>query len=174
MWRVSLFLLAALPFAEQYLLVQVAKGIGVLPSVLLVLVTGMVGTALARAEGVRVVREVQRSIAQGQPPAEGVIRSLLVFVGGALLVVPGLITDALGVLLLVPFTRNLVARFALGRIRAAIERGTVRVASTTVGGGRGAGGAPRPRSRGPIIDVEGETVDPPDEPPPRLPPRFEN
>ena len=62
------------------------------------------------------------------------IRSLLVFLGGALLIVPGFVTDVFGLVLLIPFTRNLIARFALARIRAAIERGTVRVTATTVGG----------------------------------------
>lgn len=170
-----MLLLAVVPFAELYLLVQIARRIGVLPTLVLLFVTGMVGSMLARAEGMRVVRDVQRSIARREPPAENVIRSLLVFLGGALLIVPGFITDLFGALLLLPFTRNLVARFALNRIRAAIERGTVRVSTTTIRGGYTDGGPP-PRSRGPIIDVEGETVERPEseERSPRLPPRFEN
>lgn len=169
-----MLLLAAVPFAELYVLVQIAKRFGVLPTLVLLFVTGMVGSMLARAEGMRVVRDVQRSIAQREPPAENMIRSLLVFLGGALLIIPGFITDVFGVLLLVPFTRNLVARFVLARIRAAIERGTVRVSTTTFGGGYTDGG-PR-RTHGPIIDVEGETVErsESEEPPQRLPPRFEN
>ena len=116
-----------IPLLELYLLLFIARYVGFLPTVGLVLVTGLIGALLAKKEGLRVVRRWQQSLAQGRMPEEGLVGGLLVLVGGVLLVTPGVLTDVAGFLLLLPPTRRVIA----ARVRRALERrmadGTVRV-----------------------------------------------
>jgi len=118
-----------IPLLELYLLLFVARYVGFWPTVGLVLVTGVIGALLAKKEGLRVVRRWQQSLAQGRMPEEGILGGLLVLVGGVLLVTPGVLTDAVGFLLLLPPTRRVIA----ARVRRVLERrmadGTVRVTS---------------------------------------------
>ncbi len=75
----------------------------------LLFLSAVLGLLLARAEGARVLRQVQAALARGQMPDEAMASGALVVVGGALLVVPGLLTDALGLVLLLPPSRRWVA-----------------------------------------------------------------
>jgi UPF0716 protein FxsA len=116
-----------IPLVELYLLLLIGRHVGALPTVMLVLVTGLIGALLARKEGLRVVRRWQQSLARGRMPEEGILGGLLVLVGGVLLVTPGVLTDVVGFLLLLPPSRRWIAR----RVRRVLERriadGTVRV-----------------------------------------------
>ncbi|MGD8861280.1 MAG: FxsA family protein [Myxococcales bacterium] len=164
----KLFLLFTIvPLVELYLLTWLAGRVGFWTTVMIVLVTGVLGAAMARAEGLRVIRSWQRSIEQGQLPEEGVMGGVLVLVGGVLLVTPGVLTDALGLSLLFPPTRRLIAIELTRRVQRAIERGSIHVVRHGPGPGpsvhvRRPDGAPSGRGRigeGEIIDVEGEIVD---------------
>jgi UPF0716 protein FxsA len=116
-----------IPLVELYLLLLIGRHVGALPTVMLVLITGLIGALLARKEGLRVVRRWQQSLARGRMPEEGILGGLLVLVGGVLLVTPGVLTDVVGFLLLLPPSRRWIAR----RVRRVLERriadGTVRV-----------------------------------------------
>lgn len=160
-----LFLLfTVVPLVDLYLLLRIGGRIGGTATLALVLVTGALGAALARAEGTRVLRAWQQALAAGTVPADGVVSGVLVLVGGALLVTPGVLTDAVGLLLLLPATRRLIARLVIARVQRAIERGSIHVVQTRMGapGPFPYGGGQRGPSRndGDIIDVEGETVEP--------------
>ena len=157
----SLFLaLVLLPFLDLYVLVALGHEVGFWPIVGLVLASAVVGTWLAREEGLRVLRRWQESVARGLLPEEGLMSGVLVLAGGLLLVMPGVISDVLGLLLLFPPTRRLVARWVRRRLERGMAEGTVRV--TTF------------HSSGP---VPGAPFGPPleDEPfaPPPSQPRFE-
>jgi UPF0716 protein FxsA len=104
-----LLLLVLLPLAELYLLLRLGAHFGALPVLGLLLVSAVLGLLLARTEGARVLRQVQAALARGQQPDEAMLSGALVVGGGALLVLPGVLTDALGLVLLVPFSRRLVA-----------------------------------------------------------------
>lgn len=105
-----LFLLFTLvPLLELYLLLRLGDVMGFWPTVGLVITTGIVGAALAKREGLRVLRTWQTTLAQGRMPEEGLLSAVLVLVGGVLLVAPGVLTDVAGILLLVPPTRKIVA-----------------------------------------------------------------
>jgi UPF0716 protein FxsA len=125
------------PLLELYLLLSIGRQVGALPTIALVLGTGLLGAWLARREGVRVMRSWQAAVAQGRLPEDGILNGALVLVGGVLLVTPGILTDAVGLLLLVPPTRRWVA----ARLRRALERrmaaGTLRVTTFSWGGFRG-------------------------------------
>lgn len=105
-----LFLLFTIvPVVELYLLISIGKLLGAGATVGLVLVTGLLGAALARREGSRVLRSWQEATQRGEIPKDGVISSVLVLVGGVLLVTPGVMTDVTGLLLLIPLVRRRVA-----------------------------------------------------------------
>ena len=97
-----LLLFTVIPVVELYLLITIGQNVGAGPTIALVLVTGFLGAWLARREGSRVLRSWQGSLARGEIPKEGVISSVLVLVGGVLLVTPGVVTDAMGLVLLLP------------------------------------------------------------------------
>ena len=100
-----LLLFTLVPLVELYLLFQVARVTGAATTVALVLVTGILGAALARRQGLRVWRQIQREAAQGRVPASGLLDAVLILAAGVMLITPGLLTDTLGFLLLVPRAR---------------------------------------------------------------------
>ena len=130
-----LFLLFTLvPLVELALLIRIGEWLGVLPTVALVLATGVVGAALARREGVRTWRRVQEELEAGRVPGGELLHALMVVVSGAFLVTPGVLTDVAGLGLLVRPVRELV----IGRVRRSLET-RVREGSVHVFGAGGFG-----------------------------------
>lgn len=105
----NLFLLFTIvPLAELYLLIRVGQHIGAFNTILIVVLTGVLGAVVARLEGLRVLFSVQRDLETGKMPTEGLIDGLMILVGAILLITPGLITDVVGLLLVIPFTRAVI------------------------------------------------------------------
>jgi len=103
-WLALLALL--LPLADAALLVYVAlEWIGAVATVALVVLTGLVGMLLVRAEGRRTLRKMQRSLAAGEPPTDELLDGGLLIAAGAFLLAPGIITDVIGFLFAVPLSR---------------------------------------------------------------------
>lgn len=104
-----LFLLFTLiPLLELYLLIRIGEVVGVWPTVALVVLTGALGAALTRIQGLRVLRRVQDQWGQGRVPTEELLDGLLILIAGAVLLTPGLITDGLGFFLLSPPGRRVI------------------------------------------------------------------
>ncbi|TYL36824.1 membrane protein FxsA [Natronococcus pandeyae] len=102
-WILALLLI---PFLDAVLLGFVATAYtGWMLMVLLVVLTGLVGMLLVRAEGRRTIRKMQRSLAEGRPPTNELLDGGFLIASGAFLLTPGLVTDLLGFLLVVPLTR---------------------------------------------------------------------
>ena len=112
-----------IPLVELYLLIRIGALFGAGVTILIVLLTGVIGTYLARQQGFQVWLRIQRSMQQGVFPADELIDGLLVFVAGLLLITPGVLTDALGFLLLIPFTRLFFRRWLMNRFSGMIRRG---------------------------------------------------
>jgi len=153
-------LFTIVPLVELYLLLFLGNLMGFWPTVLLVLLTGVVGAWLAKREGLRVFRKYRDALSEGRMPEEGVLGGLLVLVGGVLLVTPGVLTDLTGLALLFPPTRRIIAAHMRARFEKRIRDGSVRVVSfgpdarvDPFGGQRG------PRRRGDVIDVAGQEVE---------------
>ena len=117
-----------LPIAELYVLFRLGASFGVLPTVALVLGTGFLGAALAKAQGIRTLRAMQREMAAGRVPNREILDGLSVLVGGALLLTPGLITDVMGLTLLFPPTRRALHVFVRRWLERQFKTGAVRVA----------------------------------------------
>ena len=121
----ALFLL--LPAVELALLVQVDKWIGFWPTIGLILATGLVGSMLARHEGLSVWRRLNQRLAEGGLPGTALLDGVIILVSGALLITPGVLTDVLGFLGLLPFTRAVIRNLVMKRIDRAIKRGNISV-----------------------------------------------
>ncbi len=109
-----LLLVILWPVAEVFVAIKVADAIGALLTVLLLIVSWPAGVWLVRAEGRAAWRRLSAAVAAGRPPGREVLDGALVVAGGGLLIVPGFITDVIGILLLAPPTRAL-ARLAIVR-----------------------------------------------------------
>jgi UPF0716 protein FxsA len=115
-------LFTVVPLVELYLLIEVGQLVGVLPTVAIVIGTGLLGAWLARLQGLKALRAIGDGLSAGRMPTESLIDGLLILIAGAVLLTPGLITDALGFMLLVPqgrgWVRRAVSRFLRERIRS--------------------------------------------------------
>ncbi len=106
-----LFLLfTCIPLVELYLLIRIGQMIGAFHTILLVLLTGMAGAWLARREGTRTLDRIQGLLSRGEMPGEELLDALLIFMAGLVLITPGILTDLLGLFLLVPRGRAFVRK----------------------------------------------------------------
>jgi UPF0716 protein FxsA len=102
-------LFAILPILEIMLLINVSDNVGGWNTFAIVLITAFFGAYFVRREGANTLRDVQLKMAQGQMPGKELSEGLLLLVAGVLLVTPGFITDVVGLLFTVPFTRTPIA-----------------------------------------------------------------
>lgn len=102
------------PLAELFVIVKVSEAIGFVWMLLLLIASWPVGSRILRVQGRAAWRQFVAAIEAGRPPANEVLNGALVLAGGLLLMVPGFITDVIGLLLLLPPTRAL-ARRAISR-----------------------------------------------------------
>lgn len=105
-----LLLFSVVPLVEFALLVWIASRTSFAFTLALVLCTGVAGAALARSQGWRAWRRVQQDLAAGRVPTTALFDSVAILLAGTLLITPGVLTDALGLALLVPWFRRWVAR----------------------------------------------------------------
>jgi UPF0716 protein FxsA len=120
-------LFVVVPLLELALLIWIGQVVGLLPTILLVFSTGVLGAVLARREGLRTLSDLQGELAQGRLPGQALMDGLSVLVGGAFLLTPGILTDVTGFLLLLPPTRRWLQRRVRRRLERAVEEGTIRV-----------------------------------------------
>jgi UPF0716 protein FxsA len=106
-------LLILVPLVELWLLLVVARHTSVATTLLLVIVTGVTGTLLARAQGWRTLQTIRRELAHGHVPTASLLDAAMIFLAGALLLTPGLLTDAVGLSLLIPTCRRGYRRVAV-------------------------------------------------------------
>ena len=99
-------LFTCIPLVEVYLLLQIGSIIGALNTILLVIITDVLGAYLAQQEGFRTLERIRTVMAQGEMPGEPLIDALLILVAGFVLITPGSLTDLLGFLMLLPVTRS--------------------------------------------------------------------
>lgn len=113
-WLLVLFVVV--PLVEFALLWLVGEWLGLAATLLLIVCTGLVGGTLARAEGFRVWNQWREELAAARIPGLTTAQGLLVLVGGILLVTPGVLTDLVGLVFVIPPTRRAIAQMALKRL----------------------------------------------------------
>ncbi|MDZ7794173.1 MAG: FxsA family protein [Spirochaetia bacterium] len=120
-----ILLFTLVPLVELFLLIKIGTIIGALPTVLIVVGTGVLGAYLSRQQGFMVWSRIQREMEMGMFPAEDMLDGLLIFGAGVVLLTPGVITDVIGILILIPFTRLYIREWIKRRLQIMMDRGNV-------------------------------------------------
>ena len=142
-WWLLFVAFLVIPIVEIYVLIQVGQVIGAWWTVLLLVADSIFGSWLLKREGVRAWRALQTALTEGRMPARELADAALIVFGGTLMITPGFVTDAVGLLAILPFTRPVARRL----LTAVVARRVVLVQNV--------------RRPGPPDDVvQGEVVDP--------------
>jgi UPF0716 protein FxsA len=149
-----LLLLIAVPAVEVFVFIEVGLAIGWLLAVVLLIGTSVIGARLLRSQGRAALERVSLAVYERRAPGRAALDGLLGFLGSVLLVIPGFVTDALGVLLLLPITRTLARRWITlhygGRLVSSLA---------TAGRFASGGGATRGRGGTRPADIDSTAVD---------------
>ncbi len=105
-----LLLFTLVPMAELAFLIWIGGRIGVFPTLLIVAGTGVVGITAAKLQGFLVLNRIKQKFAHQELPTTNMLEGILILVGGAMLLTPGLLTDITGFLFILPFSRPMAAR----------------------------------------------------------------
>ena len=114
MWLFLAFV--GVPLIEIALFVQIGGLIGLWPTLLVVVITAMIGTFLVRTQGLMALGQLQRSFSELDDPTEPLAHGAMILIAGALLLTPGFFTDAVGFALLMPPVRVAVFRYMRSRV----------------------------------------------------------
>ena len=117
-----LFLFIVTPIVEMALLIELGKRIGTLQTIGIIVLTGIVGASLAKSQGLRIIRDIKQAVNDARIPHDQLIEGVLILIGGALLITPGILTDAAGFILVIPWTRRMVRERLKKRFSAKITR----------------------------------------------------
>ena len=101
-----LLIFMLVPIVEMWILIEVGGWIGALPTIALVVLTATLGLSLLKRQGLSTLMRARRTMDEGSIPASELVSGVMVAVGGALLLTPGFVTDAIGFALLIPQTRQ--------------------------------------------------------------------
>lgn len=108
-------------------MIEIGQRIGTISTLALIFLTALLGSALARRQGLGVLRRMQSEMAEGRLPASSMVDGVLILLAGAVLITPGVLTDLVGFLVLIPVTRGLIKAYLWKRIERAVKRGAARV-----------------------------------------------
>lgn len=112
----ALFLFIAMPIIEIALLLRVGEAFGWLPTLLVVIVTAIVGSAMLRQQGLATLNKARQRMGVGEMPAQQLLEGVMIMIGGVLLLTPGFVTDAFGFLCLIPLSRQWIASKLSARV----------------------------------------------------------
>ena len=107
-----------IPLVELYVIIAVGEEIGAFWTIILVLLTAVIGVNLLRIQGMSTLMRAQKNMAQGGIPAMEMMEGLALAVGGILLITPGFITDSIGFLCLIPASRQAIIRYLVAKSSA--------------------------------------------------------
>ncbi|MEH6456481.1 MAG: FxsA family protein [Cocleimonas sp.] len=135
-------LFLVIPIIEIFFLIKVGEVIGAFPTIILVVLTAVIGAGLLRQQGLSTLARFQKNLSTGKIPAQEMVEGILLAVGGALLMTPGFVTDTMGFLCLLPFSRKFIAAKVIKRSSAKFTAGMSggSAGGFTGGFGGGAGG----------------------------------
>jgi UPF0716 protein FxsA len=154
----------AIPLTEIALLVLLGRWIGFWATMGIIIATAVVGTYVLHRQGFVVMERTMAAINAGKPPIAPVVDGGFLLLSGMLLITPGLITDSVGLLLLIPWVRH---RIAAAAVRRVVKSPAFREATAANGAFKPRPEPDGPAPEGPVIDGEFERLD---ERAPRRPP----
>ena len=126
-FSVLLILFIVLPITELALLLKVNEYLHLGGTLALVIGTGILGASLARWQGLRQLALIQADLAEGRMPAPRLLDGILILIAGVVLLTPGLITDAVGFVLLIPVSRNWIKAWLRRLLERKLRHGTIDV-----------------------------------------------
>lgn len=144
-------LFTVVPIAELALLVWIGGQTAWWVPILLVISTGMAGASLWRWQGLRVIQRIQEEMGAGRMPGDALVDGLMIFLAGAFLITPGVITDSIGMAMLIPPIRAVVKRMAKAWFTRHVQVQTAAFYSAN-GAATGADGSPH-RGGDQIVDA---------------------
>ena len=124
LWKLVLIFVLT-PLVELAILVYLGTIIGALYTIIIVVVTGIVGAILARNQGLATLSRIRSSLEQGIIPSNELFAGALILVGGLLLLTPGIITDIIGFTVLIPQTRRIIGKCVRSWIDRRIRKGQI-------------------------------------------------
>ncbi len=116
MFPILLLLFIFVPIIEIGLFIQVGGILGLWPTIALVLITAFVGASLVRSQGLKTLMTLQSRMQQGELPAQQIVEGVMLAVSGILLLTPGFMTDAMGMIILLPKARALLAKYLMSKM----------------------------------------------------------
>ena len=122
-----LLLFTLLPMTELVLLIKIGHHIGLLNAILIIIATGVFGASLARWQGLTVIKEVQSQLSVGIMPKEEILDGTIILAGGLLLLTPGLITDFVGLVAIIPITRKWMKSLMKKKLARMIDEGRFQI-----------------------------------------------
>ena len=121
MFTKLLLLFIGIPFLEMMILIKLGEVMGFASTLLLIIGTGVLGAAAAKAQGMRAWLSLQAELNQGRMPGDQMLDALLIFTAGLLLITPGLLTDLFGFFLLIPLARSWIKDWMRRKIEKAMS-----------------------------------------------------
>lgn len=112
---IFLMLIIGLPLGEIYFLIEVGSIIGAIPTILITVMTAVIGISLIRIQGMSTVQKLQLSISLGQSPAVEILEGVMLMLAAICLLIPGFVSDSIGFLLLIPPLRQVFAKYFIQR-----------------------------------------------------------
>ena len=145
---VLVLVLLGIPVAEIFFIIRVARDLGIPETIGLLVAVSIAGAWLVRRSGLGVLRQIQERLARGEIPGKELVDGLLILVGGLLMLTPGFLTDAVGLLLLIPPTRLALRALLIRRYSKRLRVAGWTTGPGVFGGFGGFGHGPRTGPRG--------------------------
>jgi len=123
MFSKLLLLFTLVPAVELYVLIKAGQQIGTINTLAIIIFTGILGAAFAKSQGAQIIFKIRATMQLGQVPGRELLEGAMILVGGVLLLTPGFITDFLGFLLLIPYSRALLTNLALAHFKNKLQAG---------------------------------------------------
>ena len=124
-----LLLFILVPLVELYLLIEIGRLIGTLSTIAIIVFTGILGAFLARRQGISVLYQIRFELSNGRLPTSQFVDGLIILLAGAVLLTPGIITDILGFLCLIPASRKIIKRMLWRWFERTVHKGRVHFSS---------------------------------------------
>lgn len=109
------------PVMELYLLIEIGKHIGVIATVGIIILTGLIGAYLVRSQGFMMLRKIRNDLHQNILPGDSLLQGIIILAGGIFLITPGFITDIAGFIFLIPVSRQIVKKYLLAWLKEKIN-----------------------------------------------------